>query len=995
MLYKDSMTEPPPLFVQLDKLEKNENQEYLYWKEKARWIRFEEQAEDALGRWSKPYVATIPQSALDELKQLIINGRVCLSVNASDIKEIADVLANELLDYFNDYDSARIFAEIVCLPHHHHHEKRVRKTASGNNLMRMVSSANFQDFKREENVIDENNVSQNEQISNPMRRRMSFVDNVTLDESVAPDFKENTKFRKKVHRKAEGASILVMPVEFVTKTQLVFIRLEAATELQGLLEVRLRSRFVVLLIGPAERHVHLYEIGRALAACLADDLCRELFYAAKTKENCVETIDRFNRCTLVIPPSEWNPKIRIEPPEKYLSKEERKNVEEISEFIHGDDDFLNDHDHVDPSLKGSRRPFRGISEDIRRKLPFYLSDFTDGLNLQCVASTMYVYLVTLCSLVAFGGMLGEKTNKLMATMECILAGSVCGVAFSLFAGQPLNIISATGPMLILEGIIKTLCDKNGIDYMEFRLWIGLWTALLIVVFVAFNLSFLVKYITRFTEDSFATLVAVIFIFDAIKSTLKLKQLPKEFLDKIANETHLNRTFNESPTQLQIAIHEKNYFFSILLFLLTFFVCITLKQFRTKPFLPSKIREIFSDFAVMIAIVLASLLDKYMGFETQKLTIPSKFQPTTAERGWIIPLFGKNPFYTIFIAIIPALIATILVFMDQQITGVIVNRKEFKLKKSSGYHLDLFIVGVGIALCSILGLPWFVAATVLALAHVDSLRLMSENAAPGERPIFMGVREQRATTFVMSILIGLSVFLNSILSNIPMAVLYGVFMFMGVSALNGMQFIQRLLIIFMPAKHQPDLPYLRHVSLGKVHLFTIIQLLSLVLLYLIKNIESVAITFPILVLATCLIRKLLDFVFTQRELFWLDDLLPGGKKNNDNSSNPEKQKLTGGKVDLSADSFFKNESEKSISIRPVTKSHEKEMKDLFSSTNSNLDYDTDSNEPSVTIRFSDSLDENNNNNNSFNVNSTKNNHHHHHPPPVKFVTHFSEIKEDED
>ena len=44
----------------------------------------------------------------------------------------------------------------------------------------------------------------------------------------------------------------------------------------------------------------------------------------------------------------------------------------------------------------------------------------------------------------------------------------------------------------------------------------------------------------------------------------------------------------------------------------------------------------------------------------------------------------------------------------------------------------------IALCSILGLPWFVAATVLALTHINSLKVMSENAAPGERPIFMGI-----------------------------------------------------------------------------------------------------------------------------------------------------------------------------------------------------------------------------------------------------------------
>lgn len=108
------------------------------------------------------------------------------------------------------------------------------------------------------------------------------------------------------------------------------------------------------------------------------------------------------------------------------------------------------------------------------------------------------------------------------------------------------------------------------------------------------------------------------------------------------------------------------------------------------------------------------------------------------------------------------------------------------QKSNGYHLDLFIVGFSIGLCSLLGLPWFVAATVLALTHINSLKVMSENTAPGERPKFMGVREQRVSTLIMSILTGLSVFLTSVLAFIPMAVLYGVFMFMGVSALGGMQ-----------------------------------------------------------------------------------------------------------------------------------------------------------------------------------------------------------------
>ncbi len=51
--------------------------------------------------------------------------------------------------------------------------------------------------------------------------------------------------------------------------------------------------------------------------------------------------------------------------------------------------------------------------DIRNKLPFYPSDFTDCASLQCIAATLYLYLVCLCSVVAFGGMLGYATDNYM------------------------------------------------------------------------------------------------------------------------------------------------------------------------------------------------------------------------------------------------------------------------------------------------------------------------------------------------------------------------------------------------------------------------------------------------------------------------------------------------------------------------------------------------------------------------------------------------------
>lgn len=51
---------------------------------------------------------------------------------------------------------------------------------------------------------------------------------------------------------------------------------------------------------------------------------------------------------------------------------------------------------------------------------------------------------------------------------------------------------------------------------------------------------------------------------------------------------------------------------------------------------------------------------------------------------------------------------------------------------------------------------------------------------------------------------------------------------------------------MPQKHQPDYPYLRHVPIKRVHLFTFLQLLSLVGMFAVKNVKSIAITFPLLV-----------------------------------------------------------------------------------------------------------------------------------------------------
>ena len=181
-----------------------------------------------------------------------------------------------------------------------------------------------------------------------------------------------------------------------------------------------------------------------------------------------------------------------------------------------------------------------------------------------------------------------------------------------------------------------------------------------------------------------------------------------------------------------------YLMSLILFFGTYLVASNLKTAKTMSFFPTVIKNLISDFAVILAILAMTCVDFGVGLDTPKLNVPAELRPTSG-RSWLVDPMGSNPWWTMLVAVIPAFLVTIVIFMDQQITAVIVNRKENKLKKGCGYHLDLFIVGILIAVCSMFGLPWYDATTVLSINHVKSLTRESGTAAPGEKPQFLGIR----------------------------------------------------------------------------------------------------------------------------------------------------------------------------------------------------------------------------------------------------------------
>ena len=58
--------------------------------------------------------------------------------------------------------------------------------------------------------------------------------------------------------------------------------------------------------------------------------------------------------------------------------------------------------------------------------------------------------------------------------------------------------------------------------------------------------------------------------------------------------------------------------------------------------------------------------------------------------------------------------------------------------------------------------------------------------------------------------GLSLVIGDLLRQIPLAVLFGIFLYMGVTSLNGIQFYERLHLLLMPPKHHPDVTYVKKV-----------------------------------------------------------------------------------------------------------------------------------------------------------------------------------------
>ncbi|CAM9859719.1 unnamed protein product [Bubo scandiacus] len=315
---EDEQHVPHDLFTELDEICVKEG-EGAEWKETARWLKFEEDVEDGSERWSKPYVATLSLRSLLDLRSCILNGTVLLDICANSIEEITNMILGQQEQFteFDEHMRAKV-REVLMKNHHHQDENK------GNKLFDIVHF--FADESKEQpglHVLDKPREAQT-LTRLPSPTAAEAKNGVNQETGTMGLSKVELHFLKKIPAGAEVSNVLIGELDFLQQPIVAFVRLTPAVLLSGMTEVPIPTRFLFVLLGPEGKGHQYHEIGRSMATVMTDEVFHDVAYKAQNRADLVAGIDEFLDQVTVLPPGEWDPSIRIEPPKNIPSQRKRK-----------------------------------------------------------------------------------------------------------------------------------------------------------------------------------------------------------------------------------------------------------------------------------------------------------------------------------------------------------------------------------------------------------------------------------------------------------------------------------------------------------------------------------------------------------------------------------------------------------------------------------------------------------------------------------------------
>jgi hypothetical protein len=351
-----------------------------------------------------------------------------------------------------------------------------------------------------------------------------------------------------------------------------------------------------------------------------------------------------------------------------------------------------------------------------------------------------------------------------------------------------------------------------LPFLPLYAWTGLWTAGLLLTAALTSASHAVQYLTRFTDEIFSVLISAIFLVEAVTDVATPFALPATSAVVVASTRAL---------------------LTLTCAMVTFGTALVLKSLKQTCYFTQSLRTHLSNFAPALGVLMGSLVARAARLKwgataaaLPVLSLPTKFATTTG-RPWVIALFDL-PAWARWAALVPALLASVLLFLDQNITARLVNHPRYKMSKGrrpgnvlDGMHGDMVVLSFLTAVTSVLGLPWMAGATTRSAAHVRSLSVVDRTTGD-----IKGTLENRVSGAAIHALIGAVVFFpkpRMLLAQVPLPVLSGVFLYLGFTSLQGLELWDRVQGLWKDASVAPPTKW-SAVPVRTTSLFTMVQIL---------------------------------------------------------------------------------------------------------------------------------------------------------------------------
>lgn len=364
-------------------------------------------------------------------------------------------------------------------------------------------------------------------------------------------------------------------------------------------------------------------------------------------------------------------------------------------------------DDTAEALRRKNLCFGGVVDDAKRRSRHCWSDWADSFRSledasKTCSSALFMFMALFFVEVALAEAARDQTDNAVGVTEFMLLISLSGVVQSLVGAQPLVVLRPTGPIVLttvsLFQLSGTLWPAEADNpparvqrFYQLASATGFFTAINMSIIAAFELSRFCDRLTQFTLEIFEVFVCSVLIYEASRSIFE------SFDDAVSPPTGTagEYTFGDA-------------LFSLALSFVVFALAMTCSFVGFLRVFNSQVRSLLSDYALPLGVFAAVALSYAPGpGVVRRIPMPSEFSPTFQDPGtgeprdWVVnvlpilptALGGNSPWYCVLVALVSSIPVTALFYVDQNVTGLLLQQPSNKLGKGSYYHASFLFVGI--------------------------------------------------------------------------------------------------------------------------------------------------------------------------------------------------------------------------------------------------------------------------------------------------------------